>query len=154
MCIVKLVNDSYENLSSIHHLVNYVLKDKCDKCRERPVRFYGGYNVDVWRAADQMLSVKEYYQKTDKRLMRHMIVSFEDDISPYNAYILGWQIAAYFADRFQIVFGVHEDSDNIHIHLVFNTVSFVDGLKYSGERSDLVAFKHYVNYVYDSYFNG
>lgn len=86
--------------------------------------------------------------------MRHIVVSFEDDISPYNAYILGWQIAAYYADRFQIVFGVHEDSGNIHIHLVFNTVSFVDGLKYSGERSDLVAFKHYVNYVYDSYFNG
>ena len=101
-----------------------------------------------------MQLVKEYYHKTDKRMMRHIVVSFEDDISPYNAYFLGWQIAAYYADRFQIVFGVHEDAGNIHIHLVFNTVSFVDGLKYSGGRSDLAAFKHYVNYVYDSYFKG
>ncbi len=151
MCIVKLVKDSYENISSIYNLVHYVLTDKRQNC---PVRFYGGYNVDVFRAADQMLSVKEYYHKTDKRLMRHIIVSFEDDILPNDAYILGWQIAAYYADRFQIVFGVHENTDNVHIHLALNTVSFVDGLKYYGERSDLVAFKHYVNYVYDSYFNG
>ncbi len=151
MCIVKLVNDSYENLSSIHNLVHYVLKYKHS---ERPVRFYGGYNVDVFRAADQMMSVKEYYHKTDKRLMRHIIVSFEDDISPNDAYILGWQIAAYYADRFQIVFGVHEDSGITHIHLALNTVSFVDGLKYGGERSDLAVFKSYVNQVYDSYFKG
>lgn len=150
MCIVKMVNESYENRSSVLNLVNYALNDKR---YNRPVRFYGGYNVDVSRAAEQMLQVKEYYQKTGNRKMRHIIVSFEDDIDPYDAYILGWQIAAYYADRYQIVFGVHEDTENLHIHLVFNTVSFVDGLKYSEEYSDLAAFRSYVDRVYNSYFN-
>ena len=148
MCFVKMVNDSYENYSSIQNLVNYALTDKRYKC---PVRFYGGYNIDVSRATEQMSRVKKYYQKTDKREMRHIVVSFEDDITPYDAYILGWQIAAYYADRYQIIFGVHEDTDNLHIHLVFNTVSFVDGLKYSG--NDLAVFKVYVDRVYNSYLN-
>lgn len=150
MCFVKMVKDSFKNQSSISNLVNYAIKDK-DK---NLIRFYGGYNVDVLRAAGQMERVKEYYQKTHNRLMRHIIVSFDEDITPYDAYLLGWQIAAYYADRYQIVFGVHEDTENLHIHLVFNTVSFVDGLKYTGEYSDLAAFKTYVNQVYNSYFNG
>lgn len=92
-----------------------------------------------------MVLVKEYYHKTSKRMMRHFIVSFEKDISPYDAYILGYWIAAYYAGRFHIVFVVHEDTDNPHIHFVFNTVSFVDGLKYSEDISDLSRFKTYMN---------
>lgn len=147
MFFIKMVNDPYKNQESISNLVDYAIKDK----QKRLLRFYGGYNVDVLRAAEQMERVKEYYQKTYNRMMRHIIVSFDEDITPYDAYVLGWQIAAYYADRYQIVFGVHEDTDNLHIHLVFNTVSFVDGLKYSGDYSDLVSFRSYVDQVVDSY---
>lgn len=150
MCIIKMVSDSYKNFSSIFNLVNYALTDKRTK---QPVRYCGGFNVDISRADEQMVLVKEYFHKASKRMMRHFIVSFEDDISPYDAYILGYRIAAYYAGRYQIVFGVHEDTDNPHIHFVFNTVSFVDGLKYSENISDLSRFKAYVNEVYETYFN-
>lgn len=84
--------------------------------------------------------------------MRHFAVSFEEDISPYDTYVPGLRIAAYYARRYRIVFGVHEDTDNVHIHFVFNTVSFVDGLKYSERRGDISALGAYVNRVYDEYF--
>lgn len=142
MCIVKMVDDSYLNYSSIFNLVNYALTDKRTHKR---VRFYGGYNVDIDRADSQMVLVKKYYQKDSGREMRHFVVSFDEDISPYNAWILGWRIAAYYADRYQIVFGVHEDTDNIHIHFVFNTVSFADGRKFSSDYYELSRLKSYVN---------
>ncbi len=63
------------------------------------------------------------------------------------AYILGWQIAAYYAHRYQIVFGVHENTENLHIHFVFNTVSFVDGLKYN----NMDKLNAYVNKTYNEY---
>lgn len=151
MCIIKMVNDPYKNYSSIFNLVNYVLTDKRTG---QLVNYYGGFNVNILRADEQMVLVKEYYHKTDSRKMRHFVVSFEEDVSPYDAYVLGLQIAAYYAGRYQIVFGVHEDTDNVHIHFVFNTVSFVDGLKYSGERSDISALKAYANRVYDEYLGG
>ena len=124
-----------------------------DKRTKQPVRYFGGFNVDISRADEQMVLVKECYNKTSRRMMRHFIVSFEDDISPYDAYILGYRIAAYYAGRYQIVFGVHEDTDNPHIHFVFNTVSFVDGHKYSEDICDLTRLKAYVNKVYKTYFN-
>lgn len=142
MCIVKMVDESYLNYSSVFNLVNYALTDKRT---HRRVRFYGGYNVEIDRADSQMVLVKKYYQKDGGREVRHFVVSFDEDISPYDAWILGWRIAAYYADRYQIVFGVHEDTDNIHIHFVFNTVSFADGRKFSSDYYEISRLKSYVN---------
>lgn len=150
MCIVKMVSDPYNNFSSIFNLIDYALTDKRTG---KPVRYCGGFNVDISRADEQMVLVKEYFHKASKRMMRHFIVSFEEDVLAYDAYVLGYQIAAFYAGRYQIVFGVHEDTDNLHIHFVFNTVSFVDGLKYSDDHSDLSRLKAYVNDVYEAYFN-
>lgn len=149
MCIIKMVNEPYNNYSSIFNLVNYVLTDKRTGGF---INYYGGFNVNILRADEQMVLVKEYYHKTANRKMRHFVVSFEEEISPYDAYVLGLQIAAYYVGRYQIVFGVHEDTDNVHIHFAFNTVSFVDGLKYSGAFSDISTLRAYVNRVYDEYF--
>lgn len=148
MCFTKMVRESYLNYSSVFNLVDYALYDKSTGGR---VRFYGGYNVDINRADEQIMLVKNYYRKDDGRKMRHFIVSFDDDISAYDAYVLGWRIAAFYANRYQIVFGVHEDTDNVHIHFVFNTVSFADGLKYCDYQSDLYSLKAYVNQVYDDF---
>lgn len=144
MCIVKMVNDPYNNESSIFNLIHYALTDKQTG---KTVRYCGGYNVEFCRASEQMVLVKQYFNKWDGRKMRHLIVSFDEDITAYDAYVLGWQIAAYYGNRYQIVFGVHEDTENTHIHFVFNTVSFVDGLKYSGAKGDMTNLTAYANSV-------
>ena len=149
MCNVIMMEDPYKNSTSVHNLVAYVLRDKDTKKR---VHYYGGYGVNINNADKQIMWVKNYYLKTDNRMMRHIIVSFDEDITPYDAYILGWRISAYYGDRYQLVFGVHEDTEHIHIHIVFNTVSFIDGRKYSGDFKDLINFEHYVNLVYSDYF--
>ncbi len=79
------------------------------------------------------------------------MVSFDENITPYDAYILSWQIAAFYADRYQIVFGVHDNTDNVHMHFVFNTVRFVDGLKYSKSYNDLYKLNVYVDKTYNEY---
>ena len=147
MCLVKMVSDPYYNESSIFNLVHYALTDKSTGTH---VRYYGGYNVDVSRAAEQIVLVKQYFHKWNGRKMRQFIVSFDESIAPYDAYILGWQTAAYYADRFQIIFGVHEDTENVHIHFVFNTVSFIDGLKYSGSYADLCSLKAHAKQIYEN----
>lgn len=147
MCIVKVVNDSYMNYESIFRLTHYALVGKPGQV----IRYYGGYNVVLSRTEEEIVFVKQYYKKYDKHLMRHFTVSFDGGISAYDAWILGWRIAAYYADRYQIVFGVHEDTDNIHVHFVMNTVSFVDGLKYSGGYGDLYNLTNYVKKIYKEY---
>ena len=149
MCNVIMVNDPYKNFTSVHNLVSYVLRDKDTNNR---IRYYGGYGVNINNADEQIMWVKDYYRKTDNRMMRHIIVSFDENITPYDAYILAWRFSAYYGDRYQLIFGVHEDTAHIHIHIVFNTVSFIDGRKYSGDFKDPSNFKRYVNMVYSEYF--
>lgn len=149
MYLFKVVEDPYKNCSCISNLVNYILHKR--NPNGGTVTFYGGYIVDVHRAAEQMMRLKSYFHKTDGREMQHFIVSFDDDIQPYDAWIIGMRIAAYYANSYQIVFAVHEDTENIHIHFVFNTVSVIDGKKYCEFWSDQWRLKSYIKQVYDEY---
>ena len=86
----------------------------------------------------QMETVKEVWHKTEGRQARHFVVSFAwgERISEAEAWRLAYWIALYYADRYQIVYAVHEDTENVHIHFVFNPVSFVDGRIYAEGKDD------------------
>ena len=45
---------------------------------------------------------------------------------------------------YQCVYAVHEDTYNMHVHFVFNPVSFVNGHKYSGTKEEHKALKELI----------
>ncbi len=143
MCTLVMVNEPYKSIESVPHLIDYVTRDK----DRRLLSFIGVLNGNLYHLSEEMLKIKQYFRKETGKQIRHFIVSFEGNtiFNAYDAYILGFQIAAYYADRYQIVFGVHEDTDNLHIHFAFNSVSFVDGIKYSGGVADMYRLKAYIS---------
>ena len=42
--------------------------------------------------------------------------------------------------NFQIVYAVHGNTDNTHVHLVMNQISFTDGQRYQGKKKDFYDF--------------
>jgi hypothetical protein len=65
-------------------------------------------------------------------------------------------VADYFADRYQIIWCVHEKhmskkyggiSSMYHAHFVMNSVSYVDGRMFGGSRSEIYAFLDYIKRV-------
>lgn len=152
MAYIKMVNKKYngntttEANANIYSIVNYVLTDKNSHTY---VRYLGGVNVDPLNAAEQFIKVKNYYRKNNPQSwqVRHFIVSFckKDYINPLLAYGLGYKIAEFYANRYQIIFGVHEDTNYIHIHFAFNSVSFVDGKLYDRGYDDYYRLKHLCN---------
>ena len=65
-------------------------------------------------------------------------------------------IASYFSDKYQIVYAVHRKpcskkyggcSSVYHAHFVMNSVSYIDGTMFSGNRSELYAFLDYIKQV-------
>ena len=70
--------------------------------------------------------------------------SKEERVTPgiANNYALG--IKEYYADEFQIVYAVHNNTDDVHIHFVMNTVSYLDGHKYAGKREDYYEFQDHL----------
>ena len=87
------------------------------------------------------LSDQEYQaicKQAENAGLRHWIISFgaRDLISPIQAYYIAVEAARFYADRYQLVFAVHEDTDQVHVHFVMNQVSYVDGRKYSGTKKN------------------
>ena len=148
--IIKVVNKNYRGREDLENLIGYVLTDKRTN---RPCYHRGGFGAGTITAYEEMVKVQNFYGKTEDRLARHFIISFDDTycIDAETAVRLAYKIALYYSSRHQIIFGVHEDTGNIHIHFVLNTVSFVDGLKFSESPGEFARFKHYVENVINEY---
>ena len=139
MPILKVKNHSYNGEEALENVVNYVLRSGR----------YGGLAVDPEYAVFQMQLVKQLWSKTDGRQVRHIILSFsEHEVLDYcDAMKYGYQICQYFGDRFQIVFGLHTDTDHIHLHFAINTVSFADGSKFSAGLPDYWKLRNYIQSI-------
>lgn len=98
----------------------------------------GAVNCQADMAFEQMMDTKKQFGKTDKRQGYHIILSFkEDEVEPDRAFEITQKfVAEYLGDAYEAVFVVHDNTDHVHSHIVFNSVSFVDGKKYRYEKGD------------------
>ena len=105
-------------------------------------RLVGAINCQADMAFEQMMDTKKQFGKTDKRQGYHIILSFkEDEVEPDRAFEITQKfVAEYLGDAYEAVFVVHDNTDHVHSHIVFNSVSFVDGKKYRYEKGDWVKY--------------
>lgn len=101
-------------------------------------RFVSAVNCRLPHAYEDMMATKEDFSKKDKRQGYHIIISFEEgEATPEQAFeIIGRFVDEYFKNRYEVVYAVHDDTSHVHGHIVFNSVSFVDGKKYRYEKGD------------------
>ena len=128
---------------ALKDVINYVLNPQKTKSH-----LVGAYGVQIEFAAQQMEFVSRAYNNYDKLRLRHFIISFADSdcILPCDAIYIAQRAAEFYANRYQIIFGIHEDADHLHVHFVMNQVSYLDGRKYSGSKKEHYDF---VNYMKD-----
>ena len=139
---IKFVNQPYDKPRDLQNLLHYAMTDKQTGSW---CQYTGGINTAPMYALDEMMYVKRFFRKTEGRQLRHIIVSPDTQyyfrLTPQDLYFLALRIGTYYSSRYQIVFGVHTDTRNIHIHFIMNTVSYVDGMMYSGNAADMNNFK-------------
>ena len=94
--------------------------------------FTTGINCDVENAREQFNITKLSFNKTGGIVCGHCMQSFEGyEVTPEEAHEIGVQMAKeLWGDRFQIVVATHLNTNNVHNHIVFNSVSFVDGKRF------------------------
>ena len=90
-------------------------------------------------AYTEMMLVKKNFHKEDGRLGYHIIQSFNgNEISPEECNKLGIELAqSLWGDKYQVIVCTHTNKDNVHNHIVLNSVSFVDGSKYHNSNVEL-----------------
>ena len=87
-------------------------------------RLVGAINCQADMAFEQMMDTKKQFGKTDKRQGYHIILSFkEDEVEPDRAFEITQKfVAEYLGDAYEAVFVVHDNTDHVHSHIVFNSV--------------------------------
>ena len=144
----------YHDDEAIPTLINY-----CFDPKKTDNALIGGMAVDVQDAIFEMTALSKAYGKDYGLRLRHMILAF----SPMEVISMGscdldlmqsiaeWAISLY-GWRYQIVYSIHLDTENPHIHFVMNTTSYLDGTKYHGDMADYFGFRdHLESYVLPKY---
>ena len=114
--------------------LEYVMNpEKTQNCR-----LVGGINCQPEMAFRQMMDTKAKFGKLDKRQGYHIILSFkEGEADPDMAFEIAEKfVKEYLGSLYETVYCVHDNTDHVHAHIIYNSVSFVDGRKYRYEKGD------------------
>ena len=119
------------------HLANG-LKYIMDPDKTEDGRYIGGSNCFPENALEQMLETKRYFGKLDKRQGYHFIISFEEEeITENTAFeLVGEFVKEYLGKDYEAVYAIHNDTDHIHGHIIFNSVRCTDGYKYDYPKGE------------------
>ena len=93
----------------------------------------GGINCLPNTAYRDMMQTKRRWDKANRRIQGyHVIHSFAPgEVTPEKAQEIGMELARRLVgDRFEAVVSTHTDHDHVHCHIVFNSVSCMDGKMY------------------------
>ena len=98
-------------------------------------------NCSLEHAFSQMQETKRRWDKCGGILGYHIVHSYAPgEVTPEQAHEAGVEFARrLLGDKYEAVVCTHTDRDHLHCHIVFNSVSFMDGSKY---RSDFKSYFH------------
>lgn len=98
----------------------------------------GSHNCNADTALQEMLATKRKFGKVDKRQGYHFIISFKkQEVRPETAMEITQKfVERYFGDDFQCLYATHDNTEHVHSHILFNSVSWRTGKKYRYEKGD------------------
>ena len=53
----------------------------------------------------------------------------------------------YLGKEYQAIYAVHENTESLHIHIVMNSVSYIDGHRYRGTKAEHYEFMDFLRNV-------
>lgn len=147
--IVRFQNEYYTKKSDLINLLAYVAGFGKKK---QKILYVGtnGLSKDYVKAERQMKKVKKYYNKCDKRVAYHLVVSFPETIQNESLVIAtSKRIAKELFSDYQVYYVVHGTKKNLHIHFVINSVSYITGLKYHHSKNDTQLLKKKIEKIFE-----
>ena len=131
MAVLKIENGNgkYFNEDAKELVAAYIM---------RPDKVSGGYGIDPCCPAESMKIVSEQFGKQQGVQLRHYVVSFApyELVDPAIVNAIAQQFAMYIGQMYQVLYAVHEDKPHLHFHLMHNSVSYLDGQRCYGRRSE------------------
>ena len=100
-------------------------------------------NCNIDTAYEEMSLTKKFFHKESSILGYHIIQSFKgNEVSPEKANQIGKELAKeLWGDKYQVIICTHINKDNVHNHIILNSVSFIDGKKYHNSNAEIAFMK-------------
>lgn len=154
MPVLIAVNESYKTQQDLRNLICYAVSN--NHCIESVYGAQGLRKSDGNCMYQEMWNVIRFYHKENRRKALHYVVSFDRQreyfIGLKEALEIGYQIAAKLFYGWQVVFGIHTNTENLHIHFVVNNISYENG-KCLSVSSYMLRNMHYqVNQIVEEYY--
>lgn len=152
MAITKLMHMKEEPKYPSAHLIktiNYVLDVEHDGAKTGYGVWVGGnVGTEADEVYHQFMETKKAFNKELGRQGYHFVISFAPgEVDEQVCFdVLKDFCEEYLGDKFEYVYAVHNDQDHMHGHIVFNSVSRMDGYKYRYEKGD---WKKYIQPITD-----
>jgi len=128
---------AYDKIRVIHmrldNSIRYVMNAEKTVDNSTGAILIGGLNCLPETAYRDMMQTKHRWDKANRRIQGyHIIHSFAPgEVTPEKAQEIGMELARRLVgDRFEAVVSTHTDHDHVHCHIVFNSVSCMDGKMY------------------------
>ena len=123
------VTQLYNRTTNLNGLIEYVMNgDKTDE-----MKYVSGINCLPETAYEEMIATKNRFNKGKEKIIGyHLIQSFaEGEVTPEVAHELGLEyVNEVFGKDFEVVVATHLNTDNVHNHIVINSVSLKTGKKF------------------------
>lgn len=127
---IKRMPHTYDSNKAIRNLLNYIVREKSSgEC----VKYWGtrGLLKDIKSAVKTIEIMQKYLKKDFGRRIHHFVISFPAEIKEEQVvYIIAEAIADYLGAEYQLLYGVHTNTNNLHIHIAMNAVSYRSRLKW------------------------
>ena len=129
--------------NTYHDVTNYIFNPE-------KAAYIGGAGISSSQtAAEEMQAVAVKFGKDKGKRVRHSVLSFDEreHVTAVQANKYAQEIIQHYSSEYQIAYAVHTNTDNVHIHMVMNQVSYLDGHRYEGKKKDYYDFKKHMGHV-------
>lgn len=123
----------YHDDMAVYNVLGYITRS--DKTPSNHIFSSHDSNLPLPMIATGMRAVAMHYGKNSHIRLHHFILTFKPDAAHLLPSIAN-DICDCIGKTFQVVVAQHEDTPHPHLHVVFNSVSFVNGYKYRGGKED------------------
>ena len=126
-----------KNIESLGNVIAYCAQEY--KTKYNASRLISGINCLPETAMKEFIATKKKFNKTDGMQYYYAVQSFEDNlnISPLLAHQMAREWAEKCYPNHEIYIATHLDTDNIHSHIVINSVNMKTGIKIHQSTKEL-----------------
>lgn len=128
-----------KNSGALGSVIAYCTQKYKTKIEDTGVRLISGVNCIAQRAFKDFMDTKKQFNKTDGVQFYYAIQSFEEEtnIEPMLAHQIAMEWVENCYPGYQALICTHMDTDNIHSHIIINSVSSIDGQKIHQNKNDI-----------------